>query len=94
LLRAPGVQDCAVVGAHDERDVVRVKAYVVREPNAEPDRDFARRLMCLPEREWPAMDHMRLHMIEFIDLIPRSVNGKIQRHRLAPKTLSEFAYEC
>jgi len=94
LLRDPAVQDCAVVGAHDERDVVRVKAYVVRQQNAEADRELAQRLMRLPEREWPNMDHMRVHMIEFIDLVPRSVNGKIQRHRLAPKTLSEFAYEC
>ena len=94
LLRAAGVRDCAVVGAHDERDVVRVKAYIVREQTAEPDRELARRLMHLPVQEWPAMDHMRVHMIEFLDSIPRSVNGKIQRHRLAPKTLSEFAYEC
>jgi acyl-coenzyme A synthetase/AMP-(fatty) acid ligase len=94
LLRAVGVRDCAVVGAHDEREVVRVKAYVVREPSSESDQALARRLMQLPAQEWPALDHMRVHMIEFIDSIPRSINGKIQRHRLAPKTLSEFAYEC
>jgi len=94
LLRAAGVRDCAVVGAHDERDVVRVKACIVREQTAEPDRELAQRLMRLPAQEWPAMDHMRVHMIEFLDSIPRSVNGKIQRHRLAPKSLSEFAYEC
>jgi acyl-coenzyme A synthetase/AMP-(fatty) acid ligase len=94
LLRAAGVRDCAVVGAHDERDVVRVKAFIVRERTAEPDSELARRLMLMPAQEWPAMDHMRVHMIEFLDSIPRSVNGKIQRHRLAPRTLSEFAYEC
>jgi acyl-coenzyme A synthetase/AMP-(fatty) acid ligase len=94
LLRAPGVNDCAVVGAHDEREVVRVKAYVVREKSAEADGAFARRLMQLPEQEWPLLDHMRVHMVEFVESIPRSINGKVQRYRLAPKTLSEFAYEC
>jgi acyl-coenzyme A synthetase/AMP-(fatty) acid ligase len=94
LLRAAGVRDCAVVGAHDERDVVRVKAYVVRAPGDESDEACVQRLTRLPEREWPALDHMRIHMVEFIDAIPRSINGKIQRHRLAPKTLTEFSYEC
>ena len=89
-----GVLDCAVVGTHDERGIIRVKAYIVRSATAESDNALATRLSQLPLRHWPQLEHMRIHMIELIEAIPRSVNGKIQRHRLAPKTLTEFAYQC
>jgi acyl-coenzyme A synthetase/AMP-(fatty) acid ligase len=94
LNRDSAVRDCAVVGAHDERGIVRVKAHVVRVPGPESDLSVAERLKQFAEHEWPELDHMRIHLVEFVPSIPRSPNGKIERHRLAPKTLTDYAYEC
>lgn len=94
LLSDPAVRDCAVVGAHDSRNILCVKAYVVRADTNEIDADLSDRLKKRVQAEWPGLDHMRVHMLELIPEIPRSTNGKIERQRLAAKSLTEYAYEC
>jgi acyl-coenzyme A synthetase/AMP-(fatty) acid ligase len=94
LLREGAVSDCAIVGVHDERDVVCIRAYVVRGSSEESDAGLSKRLQRLAEQAWPGLDFMRIHSVEMIDSIPRSVNGKVQRHLLGARTLTDFAYQC
>ncbi|WP_405179242.1 AMP-binding protein [Nocardia sp. NBC_01377] len=73
----PGVHDCAVVGAPDDRWGERVHAFVVARPGTEvTTRDLARFLagrlagFKVPSR------------YEFIDVVPRNPSGKILRREL------------
>jgi len=71
------VLECAVVGAADEQAMIKPKAYVVLRDGsaAEADdlKDFVRgRLAHIKSPRW----------IEFVDELPKTTTGKIQRFRL------------
>ncbi len=81
LRRDPRIADCAVAAVHDDQAVSRVKAFVVAADSAETSALEAE----IPDqivREWPRLDYMRVHLMEFVSAIPRSPNGKIVRSRL------------
>jgi len=76
----PGVLEVAVVGVPDEKWGERAKAFVVRKPGADVS-------------EADLMDHLRAHIarfkspkaIEFVDALPRTSTGKIQKFDLREK---------
>lgn len=77
----PRIADCAVAAVHDDQAVSRVKAFVVAADPAEAaalEADIPARIV----QEWPRLDYMRVHLMEFVSAIPRSPNGKIVRSRL------------
>ena len=81
LRRDPRIADCAVAAAHDDQAVSRVKAFVVAADPAEAaalEAEIPAQIV----REWPRLDYMRVHLMEFVSAIPRSPNGKIVRSRL------------
>jgi acyl-coenzyme A synthetase/AMP-(fatty) acid ligase len=81
LRRDTRIADCAVTAMLDSANVTRVKAVVVPLDGSDHSglvRDLHNRV----EQEWPLLDHMRVHHVEFAATIPRSANGKIMRSNL------------
>lgn len=80
LLQHPKVKECGVVGVPDEDRGQIVKAFVILNPDVEPDAETVKELQ----------DHVKLHIapykyprkIEFVDFLPRTETGKLQRFKL------------
>lgn len=83
LRRAPEVADCAVVGAPDPERTSVVKAYVVLAPGVNPGPETVRKLQDFAKAQMAPYKYPRL--IEFIDELPRTATGKLQRSRLRSK---------
>ncbi|HEX2189470.1 MAG TPA: amino acid adenylation domain-containing protein, partial [Longimicrobiaceae bacterium] len=79
LRPAPGVTDCAVVAREDETGDRRLVAYIVGEAEAEALRAHVRR--SLPEYMVPSA-------FVFLDALPLSPNGKLDRRSLPAPELS------
>lgn len=94
LLQHDEVVEAAVVGFSDADGIVRPKAFVVASAGVKPTRELAVRLQASVVSKWPELPHKHLAAVEFLHELPRTATGKIQRFKLAPKTLTEFAYEC
>ena len=76
LLAHPSVAECAVVGVPDEARGMLVKAYVVTSGEAPPTADLQD---FVKERIAP---YKYPRVIEFVDELPRTATGKLQRFRL------------
>ncbi|MBW8878435.1 MAG: benzoate-CoA ligase family protein [Acidobacteria bacterium] len=80
LLQHPKVKECGVVGVADEERGQIVKAFVILNPGAEPGIATVKELQ----------EFVKLHIapykyprkIEFVDTLPRTETGKLQRFRL------------
>ncbi len=79
LVAHEAVRDVGVVGITQE-DTSRIAALVIREPEGPPDDDLADGL-----RTW-CKERMRRyeypHVVLFVEELPRTVTGKVQRFRL------------
>lgn len=77
LIKHPGVLEAAVIGVQDAEGLTKTKAFVVRKPGASVE-----------ENELKAFVKDRLapykypRFIEFVDTLPKTATGKIQRFRL------------
>jgi 2-aminobenzoate-CoA ligase len=80
LLRHGDVTEAAVVGVPDENRGTLVKAYVVLAPGVEVDDDSARALQDFVKQQIAPYKYPRV--IEFVDALPRTSTGKLQRFRL------------
>ena len=80
LLRHPEVTECAVVGVPDEARGSLVKAYVVLSAPAADDSEKARELQDFVKAEIAPYKYPRA--VEFVDALPRTATGKLQRFRL------------
>ncbi|MBE0420549.1 AMP-binding protein [Pseudoalteromonas nigrifaciens] len=72
------VADCMVIEDLDENGVTQIKACIVAVHPNQCDKLKTQIHQCI-KRQWPRLDHMRVHQITFVDSIPRSANGKIMR---------------
>jgi 2-aminobenzoate-CoA ligase len=80
LLTHAAVAECGVVGAPDEERGMVVKAYVVPHPGHEPGPDLAKALQDHVKAEIAPYKYPRL--IEFVEALPRTQTGKLQRFEL------------
>lgn len=84
VLSHPDVSDCAVVGQADPSRGQLVVAYVVLRDGAQAG----------PELAAAIQDHVKSRIapykyprrVEFIDALPRTATGKVQRYRLRDQT--------
>jgi 2-aminobenzoate-CoA ligase len=77
LLMHPAVQDCAVVGAPDGERGQVVKAYVVLRKDVPTIAETVKTLQDFVKSEIAPYKYPR--KIEFIDALPRTESGKVQR---------------
>jgi 2-aminobenzoate-CoA ligase len=82
LLSHPDVKECAVVGVPDEERGQVVQAHVVLRSNVAADAEMARRLQEHVKAAIAPYKYPR--SIKFIDALPKTQTGKIQRFRLRP----------
>jgi len=88
LLTHPAVLECAVVGAPDHaHDTTVVKAYVVVRPGNEPGEALTAALQEHVRTEIAPYKFPRL--ITFIDALPRTESGKVQRFVLRQRAKAE-----
>ncbi len=80
VLRHPDVTECAVVGVPDAARGQVVKAYVVLRAGGLADKAMARALQDFTKAEIAPYKYPRV--IEFVDELPRTSTGKLQRFRL------------
>jgi benzoate-CoA ligase family protein len=80
LIGHEAVLECAVIGAEDDAGLVKPKAFVVTGPGFEASEDLQRDLT------EHCVEHMaaykRPRWIEFMDELPKTATGKIQRYKL------------
>jgi 2-aminobenzoate-CoA ligase len=80
LLSHPDVAECGVVGVPDEARGQIVKAYVVLRDGAESGDSKTRELQDLVKQRIAPYKYPRA--IEFVDVLPRTNTGKLQRFKL------------
>jgi 2-aminobenzoate-CoA ligase len=80
LLAHPAVAECGVVGAPDEERGQIVKAFVVLKPGHTGDAAMAEALQRHVKQAIAPYKYPRA--VEFIDALPRTETGKVQRFRL------------
>jgi len=77
LMQHPAVLECAVIGSEDDAGLTKTKAFVVVKPGAathEAD------LKAFVKEKLAPYKYPR--SIEFVDELPKTATGKIQRFRL------------
>jgi 2-aminobenzoate-CoA ligase len=80
LLTHPAIAECGVVGAPDDGRGMIVKAYVVLHPGHEPGEDLTKALQDHVKAEIAPYKYPRI--IEYVDALPRTQTGKLQRFAL------------
>jgi len=80
LMQHPAVLESAVIGVQDAEGLTKTKAYVVLKQGQQAD---AQALQAFVKQRLAAYKYPRF--IEFIDELPKTATGKIQRFRLREK---------
>jgi len=80
LMQHPAVLESAVIGVQDGEGLTKTKAYVVLKPGQQVD---AQALQAFVKERLAAYKYPRF--IEFIEELPKTATGKIQRFRLREK---------
>jgi len=83
LLLHPRVKECAVVGLPDEERGQVVSAFVVLSDGATAGPELAKDIQDYVKREIAPYKYPR--RVEFVDALPRTATGKLQRFRLREK---------
>jgi 2-aminobenzoate-CoA ligase len=92
LLTHPAVAECGVVGAPDDERGMVVKAYVVLHAGHEPGPNLTKALQEHVKAEIAPYKYPRL--IEYVDSLPRTQTGKLQRFELRRMAQEEQTHEA
>ena len=84
LLAHPAVAECGVIGAPDAERGMVVKAFVVLKPGHAKDAAMVAALQDYVKRTIAPYKYPRA--IEFVDALPRTETGKLQRFKLRSQT--------
>ncbi len=84
VLRHPDVEECGVVGVPDEARGMLVKAFVVLRPGVEAGAAKAQEIQDFVKQQIAPYKYPRA--VEFVDSLPRTATGKLQRFRLRQPT--------
>jgi benzoate-CoA ligase len=80
LIEHPAVQACGVTGREDQDRLVKPMAYVVLRPGTSPAPELAIELQQFVRTR--LAEYKRPRWIEFIDALPTTATGKVQRFKL------------
>jgi benzoate-CoA ligase family protein len=80
LMSHPAVLECAVVGIPDQSDLIKPKAFVVLRKSYTPSEKLAGDLINHATEQMAA--YKRPRWIEFVEELPKTATGKIQRFKL------------
>ena len=80
LTEHEAVRESAVIGQPDRSDLIKPKAFVVLHSGYSPSEEMARELIAHCTRELAAFKRPR--WVEFVDELPRTATGKLQRSKL------------
>jgi len=80
LIEHEAVLECAVVGVADDSDLIKPKAFVVLKDGRAADSDMSDALVRHCVERMAA--YKRPRWIDFVDELPKTATGKIQRYRL------------
>jgi benzoate-CoA ligase len=84
LMSHPAVLEAAVVGLPDENDLIKPKAFVVVKPGAAASPQLAEELQNFVKSKLAPYKYPR--WIEFLDELPKTATGKVQRYLLRKST--------
>lgn len=74
------VAECAVVGHYDNAQLLKLKAFICLKDGVQESKEVLGELLKLCAKTLDA--HKRPRWIEFVDTLPRTATGKLQRFRL------------
>ncbi len=80
LMSHPAVLECAVVGAPDAQSLIKPKAFVVLKQGYNADGDLQNALIAYCKEKMA--EYKRPRWIEFVNELPKTATGKIQRFKL------------
>jgi benzoate-CoA ligase family protein len=80
LINHPAVLECAIIGQEDQSDLVKPKAYVVLNTGFEGNDELTTELVEYCKENMAA--YKRPRWLEFVEELPKTATGKIQRFRL------------
>jgi len=80
LLQHAAVHECAVVGREDRDELIKPCAFVVVHESVQPSERLARELQAFVRQQ--LADYKRPRWVEFVESIPKTATGKIQRFKL------------
>lgn len=91
LLRHPAVANAAVIGAPDETRGTLIKAFIVLQPGARAGRELASELQDHVKGKLAPYEYPKA--IEFVDSLPMTTTGKVQRRLLRLREEEKFRPE-
>jgi len=80
LISHEAVLECAVIGEVDQSDLVKPKAFIILNEDYEPTDELREQLISYCVEKMAA--YKRPRWIEFVDDLPKTATGKIQRFKL------------
>ncbi len=80
LIEHPAVQEAAVIGREDEDELLKPAAYVLLKNGTAGTADLARELQEFVLSRLPVFKRPR--WVEFVDELPKTATGKLQRYKL------------
>jgi benzoate-CoA ligase len=89
IMEHPEVLECAVVGAPDEKDLIKPKAFVVLGNGSPPSDQLAAEIKAYVKEKLAHYKYPR--WIEFVGDLPKTATGKIKRYQLKEQSLQTAA---
>ena len=89
LIAHPSVLECAVVGALDQDELLKPKAYIVLKQGYEANEALSDELKVFIKTRLVPFKYPR--WVEFVDELPKTATGKIQRFKLRAASETEVS---